>query len=213
MQSIPGMTPAGAAQAANSASTAAQAAKQKTAQAATIERMVVREIEAWQKDRDPGHLLRAISIMQGMVGVTASMASSSVQAAGSVTGSAKSWQPEPPQGFSGAEGSIPIGGLADAAQDAIDRAADFAKSRVRNARRNFEDAAQSTYDTLKRVAQGVMDQAKQGGHNAAMQGGGRGGFDGRAQGQIPGAAGGGGGRAQGSQGGFGGRASGTIPQR
>jgi hypothetical protein len=139
------------------------------------------------------------------------MASASAQAASAVTGSTNSWQPEPAQGFSGAEGNIPIGGLADAAQDAIDRAAEFAKSRVRNARRNFEEAAQSTYDTLKKVAQGVVDQAKQGGHNAGMQGGGYGGFGGRAQGQIPGAPGGGG--QQGAPGGFGGRASGTIPQR
>ncbi len=211
MQSIPGMTPVQATQTANSVSSAAQSAKQKSVQAATIERMVVREIEAWQQDRDPGHLLRAISLMQGMVGVSTSMASASAQAASAVTGSTNSWQPEPAQGFSGAEGNIPIGGLADAAQDAIDRAAEFAKSRVRNARRNFEEAAQSTYDTLKKVAQGVVDQAKQGGHNAGMQGGGYGGFGGRAQGQIPGAPGGGG--QQGAPGGFGGRASGTIPQR
>lgn len=211
MQSIPGMTPVQVTQTANSVSSAAQSARQKSVQAATIERMVVREIEAWQQDRDPGHLLRAISLMQGMVGVSTSMASASAQAASAVTGSTNSWQPEPVQGFSGAEGNIPIGGLADAAQDAIDRAAEFAKSRVRNARRNFEEAAQNTYDTLKKVAQGVVDQAKQGGHNAGMQGGGYGGFGGRAQGQIPGAPGGGG--QQGAPGGFGGRASGTIPQR
>ena len=213
MQSIEGMTPVRAAQAANSVSSAAEAARQKSVQAATIERMVVREIEAWQQDRDPGHLLRAIGMMQGMVGVSASMATSSAKAASAATGSTNSWQqPEPPQSFGGAEGNIPIGGLVDAAQDAVDRAAEYAKSKVRNARRNFEETAQNTYDTLKRVAQGVVDQAKQGGHNASMQGGGRGGFDGRAQGQIPGAPGGGG-RQQGSTGGFSGRVSGEIPRR
>jgi hypothetical protein len=221
MQPIPGMTRVGpaqdaamkraAAEAEGSVRSAAQAAKQQSTQVATIERMVIGQIEAWQRDHDAGHLLKAIGLMQGMVGASAGMASSTARAAGAaVMGSTNSWEPEPPQVFGGDDGGIPIGGLADAAQDAIDRAAEFAKSRVRNTTRFVEDTANRATRILEGVAKGVADQAKQGGYSASTGGGAAGGFGGRASGAVPGAPGAAGG---GAQGGFGGRASGTIPQR
>gem|GEM_PF-5546994 len=189
----------------SSARSAAQAAHQQTVQLSTIGRLVIQEIEAWQRDKDPGHLLKAIDALQGVVGMSAGMAQASAGVAAEVAGAAQTgapaWQPAAQAGgFRSSEGNIPIGGLAGAAQDAVDRAAEFAKRRVRNTIRNMENAA----DRAAKLLEGVAEAAKQGGAQAAY--GAHGGFGGQASGMTsrPGESHGAG------QGGFGGRVEGTI---
>jgi len=196
---------------------AAQTAQQNTIRMSTIERQVVQEIEAWQRDHDAGHLLKAINTLQGMVSISAGMAASTAGVAAQAAGSTQNWQPAAAQaGFSQSDGNIPIGGLAGAAQDAIDRAAEFAKSRVRNTCRNAQNAA----DRAARLLEDVAEAAAKGAAQASNQA--HGGFGGRASGstQAPpaGAQQAGYGTNQpggqgAAQGGFGGRAYGSTTRR
>jgi hypothetical protein len=220
MQPIEGMARVQRQAQSSGARAAAQSAQQNTIQMSTIERMVVQEIDAWQRDHDAAHLLKAINTLQGMVSISAGMAASTAGVAAQAAGASNSWQPAAAQaGFSQSDGNIPIGGLAGAAQDAIDRAAEFAKSRVRNTCRSAQNAA----DRAARLLEDMAEAAAKGGAQASTQA--QGGFGGRASGTIPGApagaqqAGGYGGQAAGgtqqgaSQGGFGGRASGSTIRR
>jgi hypothetical protein len=202
MQQTAGMERVQRTEQASGARAAAQSAQRNTIQMSGIERQVVQEIEAWQRDHDAGHLLRAIDTLQGMVCISAGMATSTAGVAAQAAGATQNWQPAAaPAGFSQSGGNIPIGGLAGAAQDAIDRAAEFAKSRVRNTCRNAQNAA----DRAAKLLEDVAEAAAKGAGQASTQA--QGGFGGRASGSIPGAP------ASSPQGGFGGRASGTIPGR
>ncbi len=212
MQQIPGMERVQWAEKEAKIRSAAQSTQQQTMRLRGIERAVVQEIEAWQRDKDATHLLRAISALQCGMNISAGVASTSAGAAAELSGVPQPYQPDPPAGFNRSGGDIPSAGLPGATQSDIDRAADYAKSKVRQGFSNLESKVQRAAKLLEDVA----EAARQGGLGT------QGGFGGRAAGgAIPSTQQGGyGGRAGGStqqqggsgtQSGFGGRASGRIP--
>lgn len=197
MQSVEGMTRAQWAEKGAKIRGEAQAAQQQAMQLRSIQRQVLQEIESWQRDKDAAHLLRAITMLQGGMGVAAGVASASAGAAAEVSGVARSWQPDPPP-MVGTSAAGSISSLLGGAQDAVDHAADFAKSTVRNGFNNIENKVQKAAKLLE----GVAEAAKKGWGLTGGQG--VGGFGGRVGGQAAG--------APATQGGFGGRVGGSAPQ-
>jgi hypothetical protein len=195
---------------------AARQTRQETMGLAEVERMVVKEIEAWERDRNAAHLLRAIERLQDLVRMTAGLAGVAAAAVGQCAGSTQAGRPGAPAGrtggYSQASGSVGGGAganlAADAPPGAIKDAAGFAKRQMHQTTEYVRQTAERT----QRILQDALKSWREGGLRAGA------GFEGRASGGIGPAgtqAGGFGGRTGGpTQGpagaGFAGRTSGNI---
>lgn len=173
-----------------------------------MEKLVVQQIEAWERDGNPAHLLRAIEVLQALARLSAGMAGAAATAVGHCAGSATPPMPADACGYQRAAGAASGSTAAYLAPDAppgvIHEAAARAKNQVHQTVRYVQQTAARTERTLR----DALDAWRADG---LRREGGTGGFGGRASGQIPQQGAGFGGRAAGPAGsGFGGRASGTI---